>query len=391
MARQKVLSQDGLERLLQLLKGQGYSLFGPRVRGEAITHDAIDGVRDLPRGMTEEQSAGRYRLSASGGPELFGFASTAQGFKRIFHPPEQTLFALRRAKDGPKIVPGDPGARPVALIGARGCDIAGLNTLDGVLAEGSPVDSAYRARRADVFVVAVHCSKPGGTCFCTSMGTGPEAKQDYDLALSEIERGDTTAFVVHVGSKRGEELLAQVQTTEATDDQLALSAQNHEQAARQIRKRVETEGLHPLLQENPEHPAWSDVAERCLACGNCTLACPTCFCSTTEEKNGWQGETERVRSWDSCFTADFSYLHGGSVRVSTRSRYRQWLTHKFSTWFDQFGRSGCVGCGRCISWCPAAIDVTEELAAIRARPASQQPPSPISPSTSSQERQHGES
>ncbi len=365
MAPPRVLSREGLQGLLQTLTHRGYTLCGPRVRAGAITHDEIDGIEDLPRGITEEQSAGQYELVDTGGPELFGFASTAQGFKRFFHPPQQTLFSLRRSKDGPELIVGETGARPVALIGARGCDIAGLSTLDGVLANAEPADPAYRARRAEVFVVAVHCNEPGGTCFCTSVGTGPEAKQDYDLALSEIADGDTTQFVVQVGSRLGEDVLLQVETNAASDDQVALAQGNLQRAAQRIDKRVDTGGLQQLLQQNPEHPAWAGVAERCLACGNCTMVCPTCFCSTTEEQNGWQGESGRVRSWDSCFTQDFSYLHGGSVRVSTRARYRQWLTHKFSTWFDQFGSSGCVGCGRCISWCPAAIDVTEELAQIR--------------------------
>jgi formate hydrogenlyase subunit 6/NADH:ubiquinone oxidoreductase subunit I len=107
------------------------------------------------------------------------------------------------------------------------------------------------------------------------------------------------------------------------------------------------------------------VAQRCLACTNCTLVCPTCFCVAVEDTTDLAGDhVERHRRWDSCFTAGHSYVHGGSVHASTASRYRQWMTHKLSTWFDQFGSSGCVGCGRCIAWCPAAIDITEEAAAI---------------------------
>jgi predicted aldo/keto reductase-like oxidoreductase len=97
------------------------------------------------------------------------------------------------------------------------------------------------------------------------------------------------------------------------------------------------------------------------------MVCPTCFCTTVEDHGDLAGESaERVRHWDSCFTLDFSYLHGGSVRQETRSRYRQWITHKLASWIDQFGESGCVGCGRCITWCPVGIDITEEAAAIRA-------------------------
>jgi sulfhydrogenase subunit beta (sulfur reductase) len=110
------------------------------------------------------------------------------------------------------------------------------------------------------------------------------------------------------------------------------------------------------------------VASRCLGCANCTLACPTCFCASVSDTTDLEGETAaRVRRWDSCFTLDHSYIHGGSVRASLRARYRQWLTHKLASWIDQFGVSGCVGCGRCITWCPVGIDITEEVAAIRAR------------------------
>ena len=130
---------------------------------------------------------------------------------------------------------------------------------------------------------------------------------------------------------------------------------------------MDTDGIKDLLYRNLEHPRWDDVAARCLAYGNCTLACPTCFCSSVEDGSDFAGdEAGRQRVWDSCFTLDHSYLHGGSVRVSTRSRYRQWMTHKLATWIDQFGTSGCVGCGRCITWCPVGIDITEEVAAIRA-------------------------
>jgi sulfhydrogenase subunit beta (sulfur reductase) len=97
------------------------------------------------------------------------------------------------------------------------------------------------------------------------------------------------------------------------------------------------------------------------------MVCPTCFCTSVEDSTDVDGDgVVRVQRWDSCFTVDYSYIHGGSVRSSDRSRYRQWMTHKLSTWFDQFGSSGCVGCGRCITWCPVGIDITEEVAAIRA-------------------------
>lgn len=114
-----------------------------------------------------------------------------------------------------------------------------------------------------------------------------------------------------------------------------------------------------------DSPRWSEIADRCLGCTNCTLVCPTCFCSTVEDTSALDGTAAtRSRRWDSCFTMDFSSVHGAPIRASTASRYRQWLTHKFATWHDQFGSSGCVGCGRCITWCPVGIDITTEVRAL---------------------------
>jgi Fe-S-cluster-containing hydrogenase component 2 len=131
-------------------------------------------------------------------------------------------------------------------------------------------------------------------------------------------------------------------------------------------RKIDTVGIKELLYSNYEHPRWDQVAARCLSCANCTMVCPTCFCTTVEDVTDLSGEhAERWRKWDSCFTANFSYIHGGNIRATVKSRYRQWMTHKLATWIDQFGESGCVGCGRCITWCPVAIDLTEEVRAIR--------------------------
>jgi ferredoxin len=222
------------------------------------------------------------------------------------------------------------------------------------------------ARRRDVFVVAVNCAQAGNTCFCVSMGTGPRATRGFDLALTEIA-GERHRFVVEVGSARGAELLGRLDVEPAAADDVTAAAAIVARTADGMGRRLETAGVHALLTGNPEHPRWDDVAARCLACANCTLVCPTCFCTTVEDVSDLTGDhAERWRRWDSCFTLDFSGLHGGSVRATTRARYRQWLTHKLATWMDQFGTSGCVGCGRCITWCPVGIDLTAEVAAIRA-------------------------
>ena len=162
-------------------------------------------------------------------------------------------------------------------------------------------------------------------------------------------------------------MLTELETTPATDDDRAgKPTQRWKPRPRQQVRNIDTTGIKELLYQNFEHPRWDNVAGRCLTCANCTMVCPTCFCTTVEDVTDVTGDhAERWRRWDSCFTQSFSYIHGGSVRTSAKSRYRQWMTHKLASWIDQFGSSGCVGCGRCITWCPVGIDITEEVRAIR--------------------------
>jgi ferredoxin len=231
---------------------------------------------------------------------------------------------------------------------------------------GAYVDPQYAARRDGVFIVAVNCGQAGATCFCASMGTGPRADKGFDLSLTEVLEGDTHHFVVEVGSPSGLDLLAEVPHRDASTEEIDRAERVTADTALHMGRKLETGGLKELLYAGVESAQWEEIAQRCLTCGNCTMVCPTCFCTTVEDVTDLAGlEAERVRKWDSCFTSDFSYLHGGSVRVSPRSRYRQWMTHKLASWQDQFGTSGCVGCGRCITWCPVGIDITREAARMR--------------------------
>jgi ferredoxin len=259
------------------------------------------------------------------------------------------------------IVPEPPSAEPLAFIGVRACELHAIAIQDRVLIGGAYADPHYGSRRETAFIVAVNCAEPGGTCFCASMNTGPKAAGGYDLALTEIVGEGEHRFVVEAGSEAGRAVLAELPHRDATPEEVvAGDAIVAGAAARMGRAMPEVEGVPELLRRNLDHPRWDEVAGRCLTCGNCTMVCPTCFCTTVEDVTSLDGtETTRLRHWDSCFTMDFSYLHGGSVRASPRSRYRQWMTHKLSSWWEQFGTSGCVGCGRCITWCPVGIDITE--------------------------------
>jgi ferredoxin len=365
-----VLSRSGLQALLDALVGRGYALKGPTIRDGAIVYDTIASTTDLPAGWTDQQDGGRYRLERRPDDALFGFAVGPHSWKRFLHPPVETVVKVRRDASGLKFEQSEPDMPRHAFIGVRSCELHAITIQDRVLCEGPYIDPGYARRRAGAFILAVNCSEAGGTCFCVSMGTGPKARDGYDLALTELMDGDRHEFLVEVGSEAGAEVLAAAPSRPATESDLAAAAVVVQRTASRMGRELRTDGLKELLQGNPEHPQWEKVAERCLSCCNCTMVCPTCFCTTVKDQSDLAGTTaERVRSWDSCFSLDFSYLHGSSVRTSTRARYRQWMTHKLAHWIDQFGTSGCVGCGRCITWCPVGIDITQEAAAIRAAPA----------------------
>ena len=362
-----VIERQSLDALFDALRRRGFTVVGPTVRDQAIIYDELSSSDDLPAGWTDEQDGGTYRLVRRQDEALFGYVVGPRSWKHFLHPPKLTLFRARR-NGGEMEITEEPDEPPrYAFLGVRSCDLHAIATQDRVLMGGEHPDPHYVARREGAFIIAIQCGEAGGTCFCVSMGTGPKVDAGYDLALTEVLDGGAHRFVVEVGSARGAEVLAEVPSSPAEEDDQRAPQAAAERAASQMGREMETDGIKELLYRNYEHPRWDEVSERCLTCGNCTMVCPTCFCTTVEDVTDLTGtETERRREWDSCFTMDFSYVHGGSVRSSPRSRYRQWMTHKLATWFDQFGSSGCVGCGRCITWCPVAIDITEEAAAIRA-------------------------
>jgi ferredoxin len=355
-----------LDVLVATLRARGYLVVGPTVREGAIVYEELETGSELPIGWTDRQDAATYRLERRGDEARFGYAVGPHSWKQFLFPPRVRLWQARRAGDGTLEVAEDaPDSRPLALLGVRSCDLHAIAIQDRVFMGGRVVERDYAARREDAFVVAANCFEPSGTCFCVSMGTGPRAESGYDLALTEILEGEHR-LLVEVGSARGAEVLAELESRPAAPEDIRAATRAVDGAAERMGRQMDPRDLRDLLAENLEHPRWDDVADRCLSCGNCVLVCPTCFCSTVEDHTDLSGEhAERWRTWDTCFSVDHAYIHGGSFRPSPRSRYRQWMTHKLGTWHDQFGTSGCVGCGRCITWCPVAIDITEEVAAIR--------------------------
>jgi len=362
----RVIAVEGLGDLYKALVAQGYRVIGPAVQDGAIVLRELCSAAELPFGWGVRLEPGGYQLRRRDDEAAFGHSAGPQSWKRFLHPPRERLWSAARTPDGFELSDeADDGEPPsYAFLGVRPCDLRAIAIQDRVLAQPG---SRYAARRARLLIVAVNCTEPGETCFCASMGTGPGAETGYDLALTEMVGEGGHRFLVQVGSPRGADVMERVPTEPADEATVRRARSAVEAAADRMGRQMQTSDLRELMADSHQAARWDDVAARCLTCGNCTMACPTCFCTAIEDTTDLTGDhAERWERWDSCFDLDFSYLHGGGVRKSAKSRYRQWLTHKLGTWHDQFGSSGCVGCGRCIVWCPAGIDLTEEVRALRA-------------------------
>lgn len=338
---------------------------GPAVESDTIVFREMASAAEFPKGLLAEQSPGQFRLTRDAQNRYFAWVNGPQAIKPLAFAPRESLWQVKRNEQGELKFEAVPAqAQMTALIGVRACDLAALALQDAHFLEGKYSDSNYATRRKSLFLVAVQCTEPAATCFCASTGDGPTPQSGFDLSLVELAEG----FLISAGSEAGQEVLFALNLKEATQEQIQAASEQGEAAARNQSRSLPGRDLRPVLMNNLEHARWDDVAARCLSCGNCTAVCPTCFChAELDEPNAATGESLHVRQWDSCFNEGHAYIHGHNVRPDTRTRYRQWLTHKLATWHDQYGRSGCVGCGRCITWCPAGIDLTKEVAAIEGR------------------------
>jgi ferredoxin len=354
------LEKPSLQMLIDRLRESGYRVIGPTVSQAAVVYADIRSLAELPIGWTDDQEAGHYRIKKAGNNNYFDYVAGPHSLKNFLFPPRTTVLQTLNIKGDWRLKVPEPPQERLAFLGVRSCDLHALAIQDRVFLGDRYVDTDYEARRRGLFLVAVNCGRSAPTCFCTSMGTGPAVRSGFDVVLTELPGH----FVLEVGSATGGEMLAGLPWKPCTTAEVAEAQEVPRRAERQQR-RLDADRVHDLLMANLEHERWEQVAQRCLACANCTMVCPTCFCSQVHEVTDLTGdEARRERVWDSCFNDEHSYMNSGTVRKSTRARYRQWLSHKLATWIDQFGSSGCVGCGRCITWCPVGIDLTEEVAAI---------------------------
>ena len=353
------LRKSSLQNLIDILKHKGYQVLGPRLHEGAVMWEEVQDEATLPRGWQDIQEPGRYRLDQVDSKQFFDVVHGPESLKKFVFAPREPLLTIEKKNRSLSIKTMLPQhEKKVAILGVRSCDLAGLMVQDRIFLKDSFPDPHYKIRRDGLFLIAVNCTRAVSTCFCVSMHTGPQAQEGFDIALTELKDG----FVVTSGSQVGAEVLGELNLPHASERDVSEADARIQACAQSQMRHIDTESLPESLYRAHDHPRWDEVASRCLSCTNCTMVCPTCFCHTVEETPDLEGQrSEHQRLWDSCFTDNHGYIHGKNIRPTIKDRYRQWLIHKFASWIDQFGSSGCVGCGRCISWCPVGIDPTQEI------------------------------
>ena len=363
------LSMQGLSQMISTLREKGYTVVAPTARDGVITFAEIVSVDQIAAGVRDEMGPGYYRLVDDPLSRPFNYVVGQDSPKRFFFPPKLELVTMHI--EGKQFVLDNTAPKPpkLAILGVRPCDLAAIHVQDRVFGYGDEAaaqrceaDTYYNQARKQSLLIAVNCTQPSATCFCDSMGTGPRAKKGFDLSMTELGGG----FILRAGSDEGRDLVGELPVREPSPSEVELGQLKIDQAIERMGRKLDTDHLMELFDEQIDHPSWDEVAKRCMTCSNCTMVCPTCFCSTVTDSNDLAtGTATRTRHWESCFTHEFSYTTAGPVRGSTRARYRHWMRHKLGTWWHQFDSSGCVGCGRCITWCPVGIDITEQAHRLR--------------------------
>lgn len=344
------------------LKEEGYQTIGPKIKNETLVYESIETIDDLPQGYTTEQAPGQFRLKVGGHSRYFDIIPGAHSWKQYLFPPKVELFKLHKNGKAWRPIEQKTETSKYAFLGVRACELAAIQIQDNIFMRSDFIDPIYRLRREHVFILSVNCLHPAGTCFCFSMDTGPRVKSGFDLNLTELD----DMFVLNVGSELARGIMAGVPYEDASGFILSSVERAVERASQEMGRSMDTNDLPELIMNNLDNPYWDEIGKRCLSCANCTQVCPSCFCWDTTDHMSLNGKiTSRERVWDSCFNPGYSYQAGGNTRPTIHSRYRQWLSHKLGSWKQQYGSSGCVGCGRCITWCPAEIDLTVEISNLR--------------------------
>jgi len=322
--RMKVITRDDLLAWLDGLN-QSRTLIGPKLVEEKVLYKPISHSSEI----------------------LLDFGKTDLSAKEYFFPSTHVLFSIEKGKEGIKLV--EPSLEEDRVFfGLRPCDARALRALDALFLEKEPIDPYYAERREKTTLIGLACREMAEECFCTSLGSAPNDASDLDLMLTEIDQG----YAVEIITEKGKALLGDLTLEE-------VAGSPPEPIIREGKVDL------PDMEAWPEHfndTYWARLAARCLSCRLCSYVCPTCHCFDVRDYETPGGDIERLRAWDSCQEEGYRRIAGGhNPRPTNVERLRNRFYCKFYYYPKDFGPIACVGCGRCITQCPANVDIVEVL------------------------------
>ena len=283
--------------------------------------------------------------------------------KEVFFPQSETMFRYEKAGKQHQVISTEEVERKRVILGARPCDIQAVLLIDQVFSGKEYTDVYYVNKRKATTIIGMGCDHPLSTCFCSSMKGGPFSREGSDLFL--IDLGE--AYLVELLTGKGTAFQNNKFLKEADTKEINLAKEIEEKASKKTDDSLSVVGIEKRLDQMVENPFWERVQEKCIGCRVCTYLCPTCHCFDIADEV-LTNKGQRVRNWDSCLSSLYSQeTSGHNPRPTNRERTRQRIMHKFNYFPKNFDRIACVGCGRCILYCPANFDIRQTIKEINAK------------------------
>ena len=288
--------------------------------------------------------------------------------KEVFFPQSEVMFCFQKVGKKNRVSVSEEVKKGRVILGARPCDVAAISMIEAVYCGIEYTDVYFKNKREATTIIGMACDRPLSTCFCTSVGGGPFAREGSDVLLIDIGDAYLSEFLTEKGKRLGQIEFFK----EASARDLALAEATEREASKSLEPRpghaLPIDGIEQRLDRLMESPFWSRIHEKCIGCNTCTFLCPTCHCfDIADEASGGKGQ--RVRNWDSCLSTLYSLeTSGHNPRPSGRERTRQRIMHKLNYFPKLFGKIACVGCGRCILYCPVNFDIRQTIEEIQKEP-----------------------
>ena len=320
---------EGIQKVFEYLKKGGYKIFGPK-----------------------EQDGELHILELDEAPpaELLNKVSD-RPYKYFFTPAREILLNFKKSK-----ISAPKNEKPkIAFFGMSIFDCKALELYDEVFKD----DFYYQERRKNILAI----------------GYSSQPLKNYKTIFFEIDLGSAVFDIfiesakLYARGKAGEKILKRcglkyksIEYKQNKEDPASLvfrvKLRDNTLKLRGVDKKILA--IKKAVENSAESKLWDELGKICLACGKCTIACPTCYCFDLESKIGPDCRTERCAG--NCFYDDFTRIAGGHKFLNNpKEKIFFWYYHKFVRIPFGYGLPGCTDCGRCTAVCPVGINIKKNI------------------------------